>query len=86
LQVNCRLFVEAGDVDIAHVVLGVVLHRLDVDHVADHLHFEWIVHAFAHDGKRDRRVYRSAHLLDSVLQGETLDLLLVESNDEITAL
>ena len=86
LQVGRGLLVEGGDADIADVVaLGVVLHRIDVDHVARDLDVERILDALAHDGERDRRIHRPAHLLHRLLQGEAENLLLVEMGDEIAA-
>ena len=86
LQIGGGLLVEGGDADIADVVaLGVVLHRVDVDHVARDLDVERILGALAHDGERDRRIDRPAHLLHRLLQGEAENLLLVEMGDEIAA-
>ena len=53
--------------------------------VAGDLHLEGIIDALAHDGKRDRRVDRPAHLLDRLLQGEAEDLLFIEMGDEVAA-
>ena len=56
-----------------------------MDDVADDLHVERIVYALAHDGERDRRIDRPAHLLDGLLQRQALDLLLIERGDEVAA-
>ena len=81
-----RLLVEGGDLDVDQVAFGAGLDGVDADHVAHDLDVEWLVLALAHDGERDRRVDRPAHLLHRLLERQAHDLLVVEVGDEVVGL
>ena len=85
-QVGVRLLVEGGDLDVDHVAFGPRLDGVDADHVAHDLDVEGIVLALAHDGERDRRVDRPAHLVDRLLERQADDLLAVQVRDEVVGL
>ena len=81
-----RLLVEGGDLDVDHVAFRPRLDGVDADDVAHDLDVEGIILAFAHDGERDRRVDRPAHLVDRLLEREADDLLAVQMRDEVVGL
>ena len=78
-----RLLVEGRDLHITDVTFGMRFDGVDADHVADDFDVERIVPALAHDGKRDRRIDRSAHFLDRLLERQTRDRLVVEMRDQV---
>ena len=42
--------------------------------------------SLAHDGERDRRVGRSAHLADRIFKGEVLNIILINCGDNVSRL
>ena len=83
IETILRLLGEGADADIADIlVFGVRLDRAHADDVADDLDVERFL-AFAQDGQRDRRIDLAAHLVDGLVEGETLDLLAIKLGDEI---
>ena len=84
LQAVGCLLVELGDADIADVVAFVMrAHRLNADHVTHDRHFDRLVGALTHDGELDLGVHRSAHLVDRLIQRQTLHRLVVELGDDV---
>ena len=43
----------------------------------------WVCPALAHDGELDLCVHRTAHLLDRLVQGQSLHLVVVELDDDV---
>ena len=62
------------------------LDGVDADHVAHDFDVERLILALAHDRQRDRRIDRTAHLLDRLLERQADDLLAVEMGDQIVGL
>ena len=84
LEAVRRLLVELGDADIADVlVLLVPLHRFDVNFRALELDLDLLLVLAAQDRQLDRSVDRAAHFLDGLIQGQSLDALVVNAGDQI---
>ena len=86
LQISGGLLIEASDVDIAHVVLGLVLNRYDVDYAAHELHVDRVVNTFADDGQSDRRFRRPSHLVNGLLEGKSANWFFIKRGNHIIAL
>src|SRR5215204_7058843 len=83
LQVLGGLLVDLGDADVADVVLRPRAHGPHADDVARDRYLDRLVLALAHDGELDLSGYRAAHLLDRLVQGETLHVLFVDLGDDV---
>ena len=84
LQALRGLLVERGDADIADVVaLDAGAHRADANVVAHQRDLDRIVLALADDLQLDLGIDRAAHLLDRLVEGETLHRLVVEIGDDV---
>src|SRR4029077_120282 len=86
LQISGGLLIEASDVDIAHVVLGLVLNRYDVDYAAHKLHVDRVVNTLTDNGQRDRCPRRPSHLVSGLLEGKSADWFFIKRGNHITAL
>ena len=84
LQGGSCLFIE--DTNVAHVIVGFIFYRIDVDDIAHNLDVEGFRNSLAHDGERDRRVGRSAHLADRIFKGEVLNIILINCGDNVSRL
>ena len=84
LQAFGGLLVEGGDADIGDVVLlDARAHRTDADVVAHQRDVDRIVLALADDLQPDLGVDRAAHLLDGLVEGQTLHRFVVELGDDV---
>ncbi len=85
--VEGALALEAGDADVADVAaFDARACVADRDHLADDAKLDGLIGALARDAQANGRVDRSAHLVDGLLEGEPLDLLVVEMGDEVAGL
>ena len=79
-----RFLVELGDADIADVAaLQMRAHRLNMDDLADDRELLDVPFRSALDGQLDRRLGRTAHLVDRFLERKALDRRVVDAGDQI---
>ena len=78
------LFVELGYADIADVVAFLMrANRLDLDHRPGQLDVLRLLFVAAQDLQDHARVRRAAHLVDSLIEGQTLHRLAIDGGDDV---
>src|SRR5262249_6533479 len=78
------LLIELSQPDITDVIaFGLRAYRAHTNDVARNRYLNWFILTFARDRQLDLGIHRPAHFFDGLIQGQPLNLLVVELGDDV---